>query len=113
MQLTFRSYADIARSTQKPNSKFLDYLVPGLCAEAGELAGNYAKRIRDVAIDEPEADRKAHIQKQLKELGDVLWFVAMTAEAYGSSLEEVAKLNNEKLLARQAKNTIGGSGDER
>jgi len=35
-----------------------------------------------------------------KELGDVLWYVAVTADAIGLTLEEVATLNLDKLAGR-------------
>lgn len=35
-----------------------------------------------------------------KELGDVLWFVAEVATAFGWNLDEIAKMNIEKLEAR-------------
>ena len=59
---------------------------------------------------EGEFDDKAEI---VKELGDVLWYVNAVAHLLGSSLEEVARLNNEKLASRQARNQLHGDGDNR
>jgi len=49
----------------------------------------------------------------LKELGDTLWYLTQSAQALGSTLEEVATLNIAKLDSRASRRAIGGSGDER
>lgn len=89
----------------------VDYLYPamGLYEEAGEVAGKYAKAIRDNGgvIDE---DRKREI---VKELGDVCWFVAELCTCLGVSLEDVMQKNLDKLASRKARGVIHGSGDNR
>ena len=49
----------------------------------------------------------------IKELGDVLWFVAIMADELGVSLEQVAQQNIDKLYSRQRRGALKGSGDER
>ena len=89
----------------------VDYLYPalGLAEEAGEVAGKYAKAIRDEegVISE---ERKAAI---VKELGDVLWFVAELATCLEVDLDLVAEMNLQKLASRQARGKINGAGDDR
>jgi len=48
-----------------------------------------------------------------KEIGDVLWYIAADARDLGFTLEEIAKMNIEKLESRQKRNVISGSGDDR
>jgi NTP pyrophosphatase (non-canonical NTP hydrolase) len=48
-----------------------------------------------------------------KELGDVLWYVAQIASELGLDLDEIARANLEKLLSRQHRGVLSGSGDER
>ena len=72
-----------------------DYLYPalGLAEEAGEVAGKYAKAIRDCNGRIDEVRRK----EILKELGDVCWFVAELATLLETDLSDVMTDNLYKL----------------
>lgn len=84
------------------------YTALGL-GEAGEVQGKVKKILRDSSGQiSPEARRAI-----LDELGDVLWYVAMTAEELGSNIEEVAATNLAKLESRAERGTLSGSGDNR
>jgi NTP pyrophosphatase (non-canonical NTP hydrolase) len=48
-----------------------------------------------------------------KEIGDVLWYIAALSRDLGFTLEEVAKMNIDKLESRKQRNVISGSGDDR
>ena len=86
----------------------LDYLIPALAAEAGEVAGVWAKHKRDGGLKQPNtANRLA------SECGDVLWMLARITEDLGYTLSEVAELNLAKLVDRQQRGVLGGSGDDR
>ena len=79
----------------------------GLAEEAGEVLGKVEKAARD-----------GHTYQQMKdglvlELGDVLWYISAICGALNVSMEDVAKQNLDKLWARQANNTLHGSGDNR
>lgn len=65
--------------------------VCGLASEAGEVAGILQKTYQGHEID------YTHVKK---ELGDVMWFVAEVAESVGSNIDEIMKLNIDKLIAR-------------
>lgn len=71
--MTFEEYQKAAVSFRTETANNEEYLTLGLIAEVGEAAGKLAKRRRDGVFDE-----KAFI----KELGDILWFVANLAEYY-------------------------------
>jgi NTP pyrophosphatase (non-canonical NTP hydrolase) len=102
--MDFDSYLDEARKTAiYPRERALEYLALGLCSEAGEVASNIKKQIRDEKAD---TDYSA-------ELGDVLWYLAMLADELGFSLAEIAEKNLAKLRDRQERGQLQGSGDER
>jgi NTP pyrophosphatase (non-canonical NTP hydrolase) len=81
----------------------------GLSSETGEVADKFKKIIRDKNGEINDEDKKGI----LKELGDVLWYLAMLAEYLGSSIEEVAEMNVSKLASRYERDEIHGSGDDR
>src|SRR2546428_6017688 len=92
-----------------PLDKGLDYLVNGLTSEAGELAGHYAKAIRD----EDGFISGERRMLMLKEAGDCLWMLAGLAREMGSNLEAVAQMNLNKLADRQRRGALSGNGDNR
>lgn len=81
----------------------------GLSDESGEVLGKFKKLLRDKDGKLSAEDKK----EILKEIGDVLWYVNSISHLLDSSLEEVAKMNNEKLLSRKARGVVKGSGDNR
>ena len=98
----------------------ISYLSFGLVAEVGEVADKIAKAVRrgEISINNDEIIIKRGSGEELTqniahELGDVLWFVTMLAQRIGYSLEDVMKLNLDKLADRQARGVIIGDGDKR
>ena len=83
--------------------------VLGLPGEAGEAADKFKKIIRDKGGVISLEDR----EEIVKELGDVMWYVATTAAYLDVDLSEVAQKNIEKLESRQKRNKIHGAGDNR
>jgi len=90
-----------------PNEYAIIYPALGLAGEAGEVADKVKKIIRDGNSDLFYKDNIA------KELGDVLWYVAVLARDLGYSLEEIAQTNLDKLEDRKNRDMLKGSGDDR
>lgn len=90
-----------------PDEFAIMYPTLGLTGEAGEVADKVKKIYRDGT---PSLFYKNDIAK---ELGDVLWYVAVLARDLGYSLEEVAQMNLDKLYNRKIRDALHGSGDNR
>lgn len=88
-----------------------DWLYPALALseEAGEVAGKFAKAIRD---ENGIITEKRRIEI-IKELGDVQWFIAELCTLLGADLEIVMQMNIVKLADRAKRGVINGSGDNR
>lgn len=67
----------------------------GLAGESGEALDMVKKWI----FHEKELD----IEHFKKELGDVLWYVAMICDSFGFDMDEIMEMNIEKLKARYPK----------
>lgn len=80
----------------------------GLCGETGEVAEKFKKIFRKNGVVSEE-DR----QEILKELGDILWYITTISRHLNSSIEEVAKMNIDKLSSRAKRDVLHGSGDNR
>jgi NTP pyrophosphatase (non-canonical NTP hydrolase) len=97
------------RTAEYPREAWLAYPALGLAGEAGEVAEHAKKAIRDDGGTVSEERRAA----MSKELGDVLWYVAQIASELDLQLDDIAQLNLDKLLSRQRRGVLSGSGDER
>ena len=95
-----------------------NYIYPalGLVDEAGEVAGKVKKILRDkigqIRNDDGVIDPEI-TDMITKELGDVLWYVSQLAREFEIKLQDVANANVEKILSRQERGVIQGSGDNR
>ena len=110
--LTMAEYQKRAQKTAiyptagKSHPNGINYTVLGLLGEAGELANDWKKAVRD-------GDYALAKEKMRFELGDVLWYVALLANELGMDLNQVANANLEKLQDRKSRNVLRGSGDKR
>lgn len=115
--MTFDEYQQRALSTdlgkdnadKSPMSPAFLSAILGLAGESGEFTDKFKKVIRDdkgIISDERQAELK-------KELGDVLWYVAVVADYLGIPLSELATANIEKLADRAKRQMLAGSGDNR
>jgi NTP pyrophosphatase (non-canonical NTP hydrolase) len=109
--MTFNEYQQAALRTAPPADKKNEFfhLVLGLVGESGEIAEKVKKWVRDQDSDMERLDR----QDLQKELGDVLWYVAVLADHLDIKLEDVIATNVTKLADRQKRGVLQGKGDNR
>ena len=113
--MTLDEYQEQALTTAYTDPSYTDTLMDktiwamGIAGEAGEIIEKWKKMVAynngDIS-DEFIADMK-------KELGDVVWYIAVLAHSLGLSLEDVMQLNVQKLRSRKERNVIKGKGDNR
>lgn len=101
------TYQELAMSCSvlRNDEERIQYGVLNTASEAGEIAGKYAKALRD----QTDIDTIA----VMNEMGDVLWSLAALAEGLGVTLDNVAQMNVGKIQSRKDRGVIAGSGDDR
>lgn len=108
--MEFKTYQDGAKTTAVyPESARLIYPTLGLCGEAGEVSEKIKKIIRD-GNGEVTEEKRTEI---LKEIGDVLWYIAALCSDLDADMGEVAQANLDKLFSRKERGVIHGNGDNR
>lgn len=106
--MTFNEYQAGTESTWRTDQVIpadkaeLVAAVIGLPGEVGEVCDMVKKDLFHGVPMDPD--------KMLKELGDVLYYLARTADYYDFTLEEVARVNNIKLAKRYPKGFVEGGG---
>lgn len=93
--MNFKEYTENMKRTAgnlELTNENLCWSAMGISGEAGEVT-DYLKK---VVFHSHELNK----EKLAEELGDVLWYLASTAEIIGYSLEEIAEMNIEKLKKR-------------
>lgn len=113
--MTFDEYQKQALTTAHTDPAYLGTLmektiwVMGIAGEAGEVVEKWKK-----IVAYKEGAIPAEVREDLKkELGDVVWYIAVFADSLGLSFEEVMQLNVKKLTDRKARDVIKGAGDNR
>jgi len=84
----------------------LVYPALGLAGEAGEYVDKVKKTVRDGLPENGQIE-------MAKELGDVLWYLAVSAAHLGFKMSDIVDMNMQKLNARREAGLIQGSGDNR
>ena len=90
----FLQYQSLAKRTEKPLpfKEALQHGMLGVITEAGELGDNIK---RHVIYGAPMT-----IADVAEEIGDVLWYLAVIANACGLDMDNIAEQNITKLRAR-------------
>jgi NTP pyrophosphatase (non-canonical NTP hydrolase) len=101
--VTFEEYMKQAKRTMDDNPQALLNATLGLCGEAGE----FSELVKKTTFHGKPWNR----EQAVSELGDVLFYLAMAADAIGVSLDTVAYGNIEKLQARYPNGFVQGGGN--
>lgn len=110
--MTLDEYQEKAAKTALfTGDEFMDLLhwTLGVGGEAGEITEKIKKIVRDKQGKVSRQDK----EDLIKEVGDVLWYLAVLTRHLGYSFDDVADKNLAKLRSRQARGTLRGSGDNR
>lgn len=122
--MTLNEYQEKAMTTCMESSRNYAYMYTNLVAEVGEFSGKVAKAQRkgrtyfthngDLYLCGVGENMGKEFRDELeKEAGDILWQLSGLCSVLGWSLEDVARMNLEKLASRQQRGVIDGSGDNR
>lgn len=81
----------------------------GVAGEAGEVIEKWKKIVayKDGKVSPEDRDELA------KELGDVVWYIAVLAHSLDLSLDDIMARNVAKLKDRKSRGTLAGQGDNR
>lgn len=110
--MTFNEYQNKALETAIFNKDpLMDKTIwaMGISGEAGEIIEKWKKIVAYKDGEISEAD----VLEIKKELGDVMWYVALLAHSLELSLDSVVELNVNKLADRKVRNVQKGQGDNR
>lgn len=92
--MTGNEYQELAKRTINENlynSQVEMHALHGMASEVGELHAIYQKLYQGHAFD------KEHV---MRELGDLMWFIAEYCTVMGFELDKIMELNIEKLKLR-------------
>lgn len=110
--MTFDEYQKQALTTAITNPDPLlekSILALGLAGEAGEVVDKWKKALaynNGVLTD-------ADVTELAKEMGDILWYIAMFAKRLNIPFDDIATKNLQKLADRKNRNVLRGAGDNR
>jgi NTP pyrophosphatase (non-canonical NTP hydrolase) len=109
----FDDYQHRAHEFAGPSCDDFFYPLLGLGGECGEVLDKFKKLYRDRGIRKIEDVPEDQARAISLELGDILWYISEVTERLGFRLQDVTDMNIDKLASRQARNKIGGEGDNR
>lgn len=92
---TFEEYQKAAMRTKGDYATRIDQFNNAQCGLSGE-SGEFADLYKKFKFQHKPFDKEACI----KELGDILWYIALAADFLETPLEQIAETNIQKLLKR-------------
>jgi NTP pyrophosphatase (non-canonical NTP hydrolase) len=115
--MELNKYQELAMQTALPvvlGDDGINYCALKLNGESGEIAELVGKWMRGDFGAWALRNLDEHDELRfLKELGDVLWYLAAISDRLGFRLETVAQMNIAKLRDRKERGVLRGSGSSR
>jgi NTP pyrophosphatase (non-canonical NTP hydrolase) len=110
--MTFDEYQKQALTTAITNpDPLMDKTIwaMGVSGEAGEVIEKWKKIVayKDGKISDED------LAELGKELGDVVWYIAVLADSLGLSFDDIMQKNLAKLASRKERGVTKGKGDNR
>lgn len=109
--MDFNEYQEKAWETAiyPRKGKNFSYPALGLGGETGEVL----EKIKKILRDENEKIAEDKKEEIIKEMGDVLWYLAALSKELNINLSDIAEKNISKLSSRKERGVLHGSGDKR
>ena len=109
--MDFNDYQKKAWETAIYPNKGNNIIYPtlGIGGETGEVLEKIKKILRDEK-SEISVEKKEEL---IKEIGDILWYIAALSTELKLNLNDIAEKNITKLSSRKERNQLHGSGDNR
>ena len=113
--MNFNEYQERSRVTAIYQNAGHNFIYPtlGLAGETGEVVEKIKKLYRNDLLSDPSQISSEKKEELIKEMGDVVWYLAQLATEFGISIDEIASKNLEKLLSRQERGVLHSQGDNR
>ena len=110
--MTFDEYQKVALTTAVNSYEPLmgkTIWAMGVAGEAGEVVEKWKKIVayKDGQVSDEDLAELA------KELGDVVWYIAVLADSLGLKFDDIMQRNVKKLADRAQRDVIKGAGDNR
>jgi len=109
--MDFNEYQKQAWKTAMYPNKGNNIIYPtlGLGGESGEVLEKIKKIMRDNNMNISNEKK----EELMKEIGDVLWYIAALTTELKLNLNEIAEKNISKLNSRKERDVLHGEGDNR
>ena len=128
--MTLNEYQEKAMKTCMPSCNNISYMLLNLVGEVGELSSKIAKAIRKENVyigGQKDLKGLSNLciypdflpeflewnEELMKEAGDILWQLSGLCSALGWTLEDIGRMNLDKLASRAERGKIDGDGDNR
>ncbi len=121
-EMTLNQYQKEAMVTCMDTCRNISYMLINLVGETGEFSSKVSKAIRkgnaeivnNHLVPLVGSDKWNEIEQELKlEAGDIAWQLSGLCSVMGWKLDDICKMNIDKLASRKKRGVIDGNGDFR